>query len=169
MQTAHRGDGFADDPRCQRERFAVFIAAPSSELDRALGAIGLLGHLGIETTSRWVHHAERQRRAGISEADMSEQERAHIKAELLTDIERASHVWIMAPSEGHLSKGVWTELGIVLGLQLAGKPKHMMLTGDGAEALYGALELTDRYDLGGLAWLLRAHRKMVAAAGDVQA
>lgn len=93
----------------------VYVAASSSEMERAKNAIAMLTAIGIECTSRWVATIERVGDANPAEA--TREDRVQWAQDNLDDIERSDAVWMLAPSPGVMSHGAFFELGFAIALR----------------------------------------------------
>lgn len=89
----------------------VYVAGPSSEIDRCERAIALLRAQNIDVTHDWP----RVMRAAGPESDL---DIATLRGHLLDDINGALDadlLWLLLPSPGRQTIGAWVELGAVLG------------------------------------------------------
>ncbi len=93
----------------------VYVAASSSEMERAKLAIEMLAAVGIECTSRW--YATIVAVGEGNPADATHADRLQWAQDNLDDIKRSDVVWMLVPSPGVMSHGAFFELGFTRGLR----------------------------------------------------
>lgn len=87
----------------------VYIAAASSEIDRAEFFFKLLTSQGIECTSSWIANVRSVGEGNPVAATFEDRKRWAL--DNLLAIEASAVVWILAPSTGVFSHGAYFELG----------------------------------------------------------
>lgn len=84
----------------------VYVAGPSSELDRCKRWMAELESEGIPVTHDWTLAIERERKS----TPLDEHEyRMHARRDLIA-IDEATIIWILTPIAGH-TRGAWFEAG----------------------------------------------------------
>lgn len=92
----------------------IYIAAASTEASRVEEAVDKLEALGYRApgTREWLEHV-RMCTGKLSECDAFSSAKEDLEA-----IEQARWLWFMRPSDGHVTRGAWVELGYAIGKDL---------------------------------------------------
>lgn len=108
----------------------IYIAAASSEIDRAEKWIKRCQEVGIEVTSTWCATV---RKAGAANpADADQLQRRIWATQDLKEVGQADALWFLLPGVGHQTDGAWGELCFAFAkdkwIVLSGK-HHSIFTG----------------------------------------
>ena len=87
----------------------VYVAGASSEIARAEACIRALG--AGRVSFDWP---AAMRAAPRGEADMTPDECADAARACLRGVDEASIVWVLLPTRGHVTSGMWAEMGYAL-------------------------------------------------------
>lgn len=97
----------------------VYIAGPSSDLDRVDRAIALLAHVeGVELTYDWTKAVRAERERGVTDDALSFEDARRYATLDLRAIRQADLLWLLLPPPGSTSVGAWVELGYALAMGL---------------------------------------------------
>ena len=91
----------------------VYVAASSSQIDRAKDAMRILAEAGHEVTSDWTRMIEDRGEANPADASLEER-RAWSEEDLYRGVARCDALWLLMPSD-RPSFGAGVEFGFALG------------------------------------------------------
>ena len=87
----------------------VYVAAASSEIERAEHWISELKKIGVTITCTWPESVRSVGAANPPEATL--EQRTGWAMQDLAEVREADVFWFLLPSPGHSTSGAWTELG----------------------------------------------------------
>jgi hypothetical protein len=123
-------------------RAKIYVAAPSSDLDRYRRFINLARARGLEVTYDWspmIVEAQRQR---LTDRTISEGFALNAAMADAQGVRDCSVLVLLAPRPGEASIGAWVELGMALGLRTARPTRKplIVVAGDRADRQYAIFE-----------------------------
>lgn len=135
---------------------SVYVAASSSDLERAERWTKALNALGIQTTNTWIEEVKQH--GGGNPNGASETDRKRWANQDLKGVEDADILWCLLPSPGTFSHGAFFELGfayaqgrqVVTSGQLDPHSIFLSLTEHSQEDLLGFCQVIKRSGLIGL-------------------
>jgi nucleoside 2-deoxyribosyltransferase len=137
---------------------AIYLAGASAEIDTCKRCMRALREAGHVVTFDWTAAISERATAGLSDRDLTPEERRMFAGLDLKGVTDADLIWVLAPQPPNASTGCWAELGYALALG-----PYIVVSGSWQRCIFTDLadQCFDDHDAA-LAWIIQAGKEATA-------